>query len=265
MSRISNTLDDLKKRDRKALVTFVTAGDPNLRFTESLVPELVHAGADLIEIGVPFSDPVADGVAIQSSSQRALRSGITLHQILRLVRRLRPRISAPIILMGYYNPILRYGLRSLAMDASKASVDGIIIVDLPPEEAVPARAEFRKHGIDLIFLLTPASPKERIALVNRMASGFVYFVSYTGVTGARTTDRRSIAPHLARIRRATRRPVLIGFGIQSPSQARAMAAISDGVVVGSALIRSIERAGSPAQKIRRAAEFVRALRKGIDS
>ncbi|MBI2061617.1 MAG: tryptophan synthase subunit alpha [Nitrospirae bacterium] len=265
MSGIQRRLRSLRGRGRKALVPFVTAGDPDLRFTEAVIPELERAGADMIEIGVPFSDPVADGVVIQASAQRALKKGVSLRKVLALVRRVRPKVSCPLILMGYANPFLSYGIERVARDAAASGVDGFILIDLPPEEAEPARRAFKSRGLDLIFLLTPASPKERIALVARQASGFIYFVSYTGVTGAGTARDKQVAPHVRRIRARSKLPVLIGFGIRDPKQARALAHSADGVAVGTALIKEIEKAASAKSRLARAHSFVGSIRKALDS
>ncbi|MBI2890605.1 MAG: tryptophan synthase subunit alpha [Nitrospirae bacterium] len=264
MSEISRVLEDVARRRRKALIPFVTAGDPDAATTEALLPALQDAGADVIEIGVPFSDPVADGVVIQASSQRALRGGMTTAKTLDIVRRARRRVSCPIVLMGYTNPVLRYGVDRLARDAASAGVNGFILVDLPPEEAEPARRALRQNGIDLIFLLTPASPGERIARVAARASGFIYYVAYTGVTGARAAVHSEVGASVRRIRKRTRLPVMVGFGVRTPEQARSLAAVADGVIVGSALIRGMEGVASRGGRVRKAAAFVESLRRGLD-
>lgn len=265
MGRIRKTLDHLRRGKRKALVLFVTAGDPDLNFTEALVPALAESGADLIEIGVPFSDPVGDGVVIQASSQRALKQGVTTADVLGMVRRLRAKVRTPIILMGYYNPVLRFGLERFARECSRSGVDGLIMIDVPPEEAGPLHRVLRPFHLDLIFLLTPASPEERIRLVVKKASGFIYFVSYTGVTGDQTAAAGDVARSVRRIRRRTRLPILIGFGIRNAAQARRMADVSDGVAIGSALIREIEQGRGSRTKIDRARRFVSSIRKALDS
>ena len=241
MSRIGEKFQDLRKRGEKALVTFITAGDPDLAATEELIGVLEGAGADIIELGVPFSDPMADGPTIQRSSERALASGTTLPAILETVSKARGTSQVPILLMGYYNPVLSYGVERFARDAAAAGVDGLLIVDLPPEESGEVRDLLKRAGIDLICLLTPTSDDRRIDLVRRQGSGFLYYVSVTGVTGARRELSGSVAGAVARIRERTDLPVAVGFGISTPEQAAQMAAVADGVVVGSALVTLFEQ------------------------
>ncbi len=244
-SKITQLFATLKKEQRKALIPFITAGDPDLATTKRLIQALANAGADLIELGVPFSDPMADGPVIQRADERALAHGTTLRKILKLVKDVRSQVSTPILLMGYYNPILAYGLKSYARDARQAGVDATLVVDLPPEAAGPLNRELRRVGIDLIFLLTPTSDEARIRLVSRQARGFVYFVSMTGVTGGALQGAKEIRRKIREIRRHTSLPVAIGFGISHPQQARKMAELADGVVVGSALVRALEISGKP--------------------
>ena len=217
---------------------------------------LAGAGADIIELGVPFSDPMADGPVIQRADERALKHGTSLREILRLVKEVRKVTQVPILLMGYYNPILSYGLKAYAEAASQAGVDATLVVDLPPEEAGPLKKELRHVGIDLIFLLTPTSDAERIRLVARQASGFVYFVSMTGVTGGALTHQEEIAAKVREIKRHIKLPVVIGFGISNPAQAKQMAKIGDGVVIGSALVAHLEKAhAKPAAAVRFLSSF----------
>ena len=241
MSRIRERFDGLRSRGEKGLVTFITAGDPDLATTEKLIGVLAGAGADIIELGVPFSDPMADGPTIQRSSERALLAGTTLPAILDTVRSVRRTSQVPILLMGYYNPVLSYGLERFAVDAAAAGVDGLLIVDLPPEESGEVRGHLKRAGIDLICLLTPTSDDRRIDLVRTQGSGFLYYVSVTGVTGARREVSQSVAGAVARIRERTDLPVAVGFGISTPEQASQMAAAADGVVVGSALVSLFEQ------------------------
>ena len=241
MSRIRQRFDDLRNRSEKGLVTFITAGDPDLATTEELISVLERAGADIIELGVPFSDPMADGPTIQRSSERALLAGTTLPAILDTVRNARRTSQVPILLMGYYNPVLSYGLERFAVDAAAAGVDGLLIVDLPPEESVELRNLLKHSGMDLICLLTPTSDDRRIDLVRKQGSGFLYYVSVTGVTGARREVSQTVAGAVARIRERTDLPVAVGFGISTPEQASQMAAAADGVVVGSALVSLFEQ------------------------
>jgi len=261
MNRIEKKFKDLRKRGEKALVAFVTAGDPDLLTTGRLVLEMEKAGADLIELGVPFSDPMADGPVIQRSSERALRKKIHLASIFSLVSRLRKNTDIPIILMGYFNPILQYGCRAFCQDAVRAGVDGIIVVDLPPEESMELHGPAKKAGLSLIYLLTPTSDEERERKVSRLASGFLYYVSMTGITGAKLEALKTVQDHVARLKRVLKIPVCVGFGIRTPEQARALGAISDGVVVGSALVSILEKAkgrGIPAL-----AGKVRALKQSL--
>ncbi len=240
MSRIQQKFIDLRERREKGLVTFITAGDPDLAATEKLIGVLAEAGADIIELGVPFSDPMADGPTIQRSSERALLSGTTLPAILTTVRKARRTSQIPILLMGYYNPVLSYGLERFAVDAAEAGVDGLLLVDLPPEESGELRGFLTQAGIDLICLLTPTSDDNRINLAANQGSGFLYYVSVTGVTGARREVSGCVAGAVARIRQLTKMPVAVGFGISTPDQAAQMAAVADGVVVGSALVSLFE-------------------------
>ena len=240
MSRIAGRFAELKKGGEKALVTFITAGDPDLAVTEELIPLLAESGADVIELGVPFSDPMADGPTIQLSSERALAAGTTLPKILAMVKAVRSRTQVPIVLMGYYNPILSHGLERFAAEAAGAGVDGVLLVDLPPEEAGEFKSCADRHGLDVIFLLTPTSDGARIGTVARRARGFVYYVSVTGVTGVRSGVEESVFDKVAEIRSKVSVPVAVGFGISTPDQAARVAAAADGVVVGSALVKLFE-------------------------
>jgi tryptophan synthase alpha chain len=262
MGRISDKFQSLKARGEKALVTFVTAGDPDLATTEEVVLELERAGADLIELGVPFSDPMADGPTIQLSSERALASGTTLPGILELVRRLREKTQVPIVLMGYFNPIFAYGAERFAEDAAQASVDGLLVVDLPPEEAAELQEATDRFGLDFIFLLTPTSDASRVETVSRLGRGFIYYVSVAGVTGARTQVADSLADRVAGVRASLDLPMVVGFGISTPEQAAQVAKVADGVVVGSALVKYFERFQG-AQLIQETGSFVAALKRGV--
>ncbi len=243
MSRIGQRFSELRSCGEKALVTFITAGDPTLAVTEELIGILAEAGADIIELGVPFSDPMADGPTIQRSSERALQSGTNLPAILESVRSVRRTSQVPILLMGYYNPVLSYGGERFAVDAAAAGVDGLLLVDLPPEESGELRGYLTRAGIDLISLLTPTSDDDRIDLAGRYGSGFLYYVSVTGVTGTRREVSGDVAGAVARIKERTDLPVAVGFGISTPQQAGQMAAVADGVVVGSALVNLFEEYG----------------------
>ncbi len=258
-SRIGAAFAAAKAEGRTALIPFVTAGYPNLAMTEQLIPALVRGGADLIEIGVPFSDPLADGATVQRASQAALANGVRLADCLPLVERLRARhgVQVPLLLMGYYNPILQYGPDRFAADAAEAGVDGFIVPDLPTEESDELLAACRAHGRDLIFLLAPTSTEARIADVAARASGFVYCVSLRGVTGARQ-QLPDLEEYVGRVRRATNLPLAIGFGVSTAEHVRQVGMVADGAVVASALINHLERLPESEQPA--AAEaFVRAL------
>jgi len=237
MGRLADKFAELKKNNEKALITFITAGDPDLKMTGELIPEMERCGADIIELGVPFSDPMADGPTIQKSSERALASGTTLESILSTVKSVRNHTQVPIILMGYFNPIYRYGMGKFVDDAVDAGVDGVLLVDLPPEEAHAFKTETDAKGLDMIFLLAPTSDDKRIEKVARIGSGFIYYVSVTGVTGARKNIDDSVFSSVEKIRKRVNLPVAVGFGIADPSQAAAVSDVADGVVVGSALVK----------------------------
>jgi len=240
-SRIHNRFNQLHKRGAKALVTFITAGDPDLATTAALLPRMAAAGADIIELGIPFSDPMADGPTIQRASERALTNGVTLEAVLAMVGRVRDLVSAPIVLMGYSNPIYAYGWQRFAQDAVAAGVDGLLLVDLPPEEAGELLPAARTAGLEVIFLLTPTSDENRIKQVSRCGSGFLYYVTVTGVTGARQSVSTSLEDELKTVRSTIKLPVVAGFGISTPEQAAQVAAAADGVVVGSAIVKLFEQ------------------------
>ncbi|MBJ6727678.1 tryptophan synthase subunit alpha [Geomesophilobacter sediminis] len=264
MGRIADKFEETGKRGESALVTFVTAGDPDLKTTAEVVLELERSGADVIELGVPFSDPMADGPTIQLSSERALAGGTTLPAILDLVRELRSSTQIPIVLMGYYNPIFIYGAERFAADAAAAGVDGLLIVDLPPEESAELKEATGRHGMDLIFLLTPTSDRSRIETVSGLASGFVYYVSVTGVTGARSEIADTLAGRVTQVKGELSVPLVVGFGISDPAQAGEVAKVSDGVVVGSALVKHFERYQG-AELLAQAGSFVKALKEGMQN
>ncbi len=239
-TRIVRLFSDLKKEGRPALVTFITAGDPDYETSRDILFGLPNAGADIIELGMPFSDPMADGPAIQASSQRALKAGQTMKKTLQMVREFREIDSkTPIILMGYYNPIYVYPGDRFLEDAEAAGVDGLIVVDLPPEAdeelCLPAIAK----GINFIRLAAPTTDEKRLPAVLKNSSGFVYFVSITGITGTAAPDAKSVGAHVSRIKAATDLPVAVGFGVKTPVQARELGQMADGIVVGSALVNII--------------------------
>jgi tryptophan synthase alpha chain len=263
--RIERKFQELSEKGRAALVTYITAGDPSLELTPDIVFRLEKSGADIIELGVPFSDPMADGPAIQLASERALNSGTTLHGVLDAVRKIRKHSEIPLLLFGYYNPFFAYGLKKLATDASEAGVDGILSVDLPPEEAEEFKIHTDDKGLNLVFLLAPNSTVERINLVAEYASGFVYLVSVTGVTGERQNLDYSLEPIIDEIRKHIRLPVGVGFGVSTPSQASKIAKLADAVIVGSALVRIIEKNGdNKVSLLSKIGEFVSDLSKACD-
>ncbi len=241
MSRLTKRFSELKKDNAKALVTFITAGDPDLSRTEEMICVLEAAGADVVELGVPFSDPMADGPTIQLSSERSLAAGTTLSGILATVKKTRTRCQIPIILMGYLNPVHAYGYERFCRDAADAGVDGVLLVDLPPEESRELLPHADRHGLDVIFLLTPTSDSSRIDLVNKIGRGFVYYVTVTGVTGARQVVSDSLKAELANIMNKVKLPVMAGFGISTPEQAAEVSELADGVVVGSAIVKLFEK------------------------
>ncbi len=264
MSRINKTFERLKSESKKALIPFITAGYPDLRTTERFIFELEKSGSDLIELGVPFSDPMADGPIIQMSSERSLANGTNLKMIFELVKRVRTKTSIPIILMGYYNPFFTYGLKRVAKDARDAGVDGILIVDLPPEEAGAMKAQTDSVGLDMIFLLAPTSDNARINIITKNATGFIYYVSLTGVTGIRPTLDKDIKKHLEKIRIKTDLPIGVGFGISGPIHAKRVAKWADAVVVGSAIIKIIEKNKNKTQMIKNVSNFISGLRRAIN-
>jgi tryptophan synthase alpha chain len=269
MSRIENTLSQLKAQGRKALIPYVTAGFPFADITPDLMHGMADAGADIIELGVPFSDPSADGPVIQKAGDRALALGIGLTQVLAMVRSFRERNdTTPVVLMGYANPVERYdqkhGAGAFVRDASSAGVDGVLIVDYPPEECEEFAASLREHGMDLIFLLAPTSTDERMAQVARVASGYVYYVSLKGVTGAGTLDVGQVEAMLPRIRAHVSVPVGVGFGIRDAETARAIGQTADAVVIGSKIIQLLEN--EPHEKVVAVAiQFLRTIRKALDA
>jgi len=241
-NRIQQTFDDLKAKGEKALIPYIMAGDPSLDVTESLVLTLAEGGADLIELGVPFSDPIADGPVIQQAAERALQSGTTLKKILSTVRSLRTKISIPIIFMAYYNTILAMGLEKFCAEAVSAGVDGLIVPDLPPEESDELyNATKTAGGPVVIFLLAPTSTPQRRKEVIKRTHGFIYYVSLTGITGAQLPDLNQVKKNVQAIQKMAKKPVAVGFGIATPEQARNVANFSDGVIIGSTLVRNIAK------------------------
>jgi len=247
MSRIAELFTKTRAENRAALIAYITAGDPDMRRTPSLVAALERGGAELIELGVPFSDPVADGPVIQRASERALKSGATLRSILDVATCIREQSEIPILLFSYLNPVLRYGIEELAVEASARGIDGCLLTDMSVEEAKDYVEVMRRHQLETVFLATPTSPPERLRMVAEFSSGFVYLVSRTGVTGEQASLSDQVAPLVKAMRTVTDLPLAIGFGISKPEHAREAGAQADGVVVGSAFVHLVEEAaGDPA-------------------
>lgn len=245
MSRIASRFAELKKDNRAAFIPFITAGDPDLESTAALLDRLPGAGADVIELGIPFSDPMADGPAIQASSLRALKAGMSLIKVLELVRRFRrAHAKIPLVLMGYYNPIHKYGTARFAKDAADVGVDGLITVDLPPEEDEVLRLPAAAQGLDIVRLATPTTDDNRLKTILDGAGGFLYYVSIAGVTGTKSFAEDEVRAAIARLQRATGLPCAVGFGIKSPAQAKSVAGFADAAVVGSAIVERIASGAS---------------------
>ncbi len=263
MNRIDQTFRRLKDRGQVALIPFLTLGDPDLDTTRELMRAAVENGADLLEIGVPFSDPTADGPVLQHSLEIGLRQGASLTRAFEVVSDFRAGYDTPVVLYGYYNPIFHYGPERFAADAVKAGVDGLLIVDLPPDEAQELRQWTRPVGVHLICLLAPTSGPDRVRTVLRHAAGFIYYVSVTGVTGAKPMQPEEVRPVVEGLRGKTRLPVGVGFGISTPEQAGAVAGFADAVIVGSAIMRLVDRYRGQADLVQEVGQFVRRLKQGI--
>lgn len=259
-SRLSATFRGLAQKREKALIAYIMAGDPSLEDTEAYVLQLAEAGADIIELGVPFSDPIADGPVIQAAADRALRAGTTLRKILETVRSLRRKTPVPLVLMTYYNTILKYGEAAFCRDAGNAGADGVIVPDLPPDEADVLRTAAQAEGLDLIFLLAPTSHGKRQAAIARLSQGFIYYVSLTGITGATLMDTKDVEKKVKEIRQYTQTPVAVGFGIATPEDAREVARFAEGVIVGSALVKIIASDGDRHAVADRLRTFTRSLK-----
>ncbi|HWA12826.1 MAG TPA: tryptophan synthase subunit alpha [Burkholderiales bacterium] len=264
MSRIAQAFARLQAQKKKALIPFVTAGDPDPSATVPIMEALVAGGADIIELGVPFSDPMADGPTIQRSSERALRHGVSLAGVLGMVKAFRAKNDAtPVVLMGYANPIEAMGAEQFARAAQAAGVDGVLVVDYPPEESGPLVGTLKAHGIDSIFLLSPTTEEKRMDAVGRLATGYIYYVSLKGVTGAAHLDLEEVAAKIPRIRSHIKIPIGVGFGIRDGETARAIASVSDAVVIGSRLVQEIE--SSPADKlIGNVSSLIGGIRRAMD-
>jgi tryptophan synthase alpha chain len=263
MGRIGDTFTRLRQRGERALVAYLMAGDPSLAETRRLVIEMERRGADIVELGVPFSDPLADGPVIQRAGTRALAAGTTLPRVLELCATLRAEVRLPLVLFTHYNPVLAFGLKSFARTAVDAGADGVIVPDLPIEEAEPLRAEAEPAGLDMVQLVAPTSTPARVKAIARLSRGFIYVVSLTGVTG----ERRALPPDLdaqvRTLRLVTTKPVCVGFGISSPEQAAAVGRLADGVAVGSAIVRTIEQHAGAAGLVQNVGDFIAALKQPL--
>ena len=260
MSRIQKRLNSLN--GKKALVAFYTAGDPNLDASKDIFTAIEKSGADIIEIGVPFSDPLADGPTIQASSYRSLNNGTTLKKIIQLVSDIRKTSQLPIVLMTSFNPVFVYGQKEFVADALKAGVDGVIIPDLPHEEA----DEFLEiaEGLDMIFLLSPTSTPDRVKQIGKISKGFIYYISLTGTTGTQESLSSELEAKVEAIKKSVSLPVLVGFGISGPEQAREAAKVSDGVIIGSAIVKLVEKNNDPVERDRKLGEFIASIQKAIN-
>lgn len=259
MNRIDKKFVELKKRGKKALIVFITAGDFGLSTTKKLVLKLAESGADMIELGVPFSDPMADGPTIQASSERALKRGTRLKDIIKLVCDLRASTGIPIALMTYYNPVLRYGLRKFVSDCIKSGVDGVIVPDLPPDEADELMAASRGKKFSTIFFLSPTSTRQRIKFVSGKSRSFIYYVSLTGITGARAKLPKELTSQVRVIKNYTKKPVCVGFGVSRPEQVKEICKVADGVIVGSAMVKLIEKHAGKKDLLDAVGKYVRKL------
>ena len=264
-SKLDRTFAQLRKKNEKALIAYVMAGDPSLQETEQLVVELEQAGADIIELGVPFSDPIADGPVIQQAAERALRSGTSLRTILSMITGLRKKTQIPLVLMAYYNNIHAFGPERFCQEAAQAGIDGLILPDMPPDEAGPLKGPAAAAGLPLIFLLAPTSTAARRAFVARQSQGFVYYVSLTGITGAKLRNVADVGKNVEKIRKITHVPVAVGFGVATPEDAANVAAIADGVIVGSAIVKLIAAHRQNPEMVKHVAEFVRSLKTAMRS
>jgi tryptophan synthase alpha chain len=262
VTRIGKRFESLRASGEGALICFVTAGDPDIETTRQIVLELEKAGADIIEIGIPFSDPIADGPSIQAASMRSLEKGTNVSGTLELVRSIRKESDIPLVLMTYFNPILHYGLKRFATEAALSEVDGMILSDLTPEESGDWKESANLNGIDTIFLLAPTSTEPRIARVAKLASGFIYCVSRTGVTGARTEMAQGVRELAISVRAKTDKPVVVGFGISKPEHVREVCGYADGAVVGSLLVDLIAAKGNTQAMFQKLREIVSALKSG---
>ena len=263
MNRIDRKFAELKRKKKKALILFVTAGDPDLKTTEWLIPELFKAGADIVEIGVPFSDPLADGPTIQASYLRAMKSEINMDKIFGMVARIRKKCDEPILIMSAFNLIYRYGTRKFSHHAKQNGVDGVIFPDLIPDESEETAADLKRNGIAPVFLAAPTSGKDRVRKVTAASDGFIYYITVKGITGKQKPSEDAVRRQVKMIKRFTKLPVVCGFGISTPSQAAAIGKIADGVVVGSAIVKLLASPGTKKNRIQGVLKFTKKLRQAL--
>ncbi len=259
-TRIGRRFEELARRGELGLVAYLTAGDPSLAATEEIVVRTAEAGADVIELGIPFSDPVADGPTIQRASERALRAGTTLSKVIELIAALRRKTKVPIVLFGYFNPILQMGLAEFSRRAAKAGADGVLVTDMTPEESAEYCSVMQANGLDTIFLAAPTSTDERLRRIAEVSTGFLYVISRTGVTGAKDSLPEELPASLRRVRKFTALPIAVGFGISIPAQVTVLGGIADAVVVGSSLVAEIEKASSASDAAEAVAARVKKLK-----
>lgn len=257
MSKIEEVFKDLRVKGRKAFIPYIMAGDPDLAKTEEVILFFEEVGADIVELGIPFTDPLADGPTIQRASERALKKGITLKKVLEFVKRIRRSIKIPIVLMTYYNPIFKYGEERFVKETVQYGVKGIIVPDLPPDEATDLIRFSKREGLDTVFLLAPTSTEDRVKTVARTSSGFIYYVSITGITGSRLQIDESLGESIKKIRKITDKPVCVGFGVSNPEEASRVSEIADGVIIGSAIVKMLNESPEGFE------DFVKTLRKAI--
>lgn len=263
MNRIDQKFKELRAGKRKAFIAFTTAGDPSLSVTEELVLAFEKAGTDIVELGIPFSDPLADGPTIQAASQRALKQHVNVAKIFHLVGRIRRRSNIPLALMTSYNPVYHFGEEKFFIQAKKAGVDGVIIPDLPPEEGKTLIRLAQKHGLAAVFFLAPTTTLQRLKKVVQVSTGFIYYVSVTGITGQRQAVPSSVIVDVKRAKKFTKKPICVGFGITTPQQVRAIGRVADGVIIGSAIVKEIAKNRGQKDLVARTAKFVEKLAKAL--
>lgn len=263
MGRIGDKFESLREKNEKALIVYLTAGDPSMEATKRLILGMEDAGVDILEIGVPFSDPTADGPVIQAASQRALKAGTTLKGVLELVANIRRTSQIPIVLFGYFNPIFAYGVEKFAKAAREAGVDGVLVVDLPPEEAGELRVYSDDAGLDFISLIAPTSGQDRMKTILKTATGFLYYISITGVTGTAAPKIENIAREVGKIRKLTQMPIAVGFGISNANQAQEIGAVADGIVIGSAVVKLIDENRNNSELISIVSDYTREIKEAL--